>query len=97
MEAFKHLNKPVVLKPADNMGARGVMKVENECDILAAFNRAKSSSPSGEVIIEEYMDGPELSIDMLIYENEIYVTGVADRIIEYPPFLLKRDILCLPL
>jgi L-lactate dehydrogenase len=89
MEAFKHLNKPVVLKPADNMGARGVMKVENECDILAAFNRAKSSSPSGEVIIEEYMDGPELSIDMLIYENEIYVTGVADRIIEYPPFFIE--------
>lgn len=89
MEAFKHLNKPVVLKPADNMGARGVMKVENESDILAAFNRAKSSSPSGEVIIEEYMDGPELSIDMLIYENEIYVTGVADRIIEYPPFFIE--------
>lgn len=89
IEAFRHLNKPVVLKPADNMGARGVMKVENESDILAAFNRAKSSSPSGEVIIEEYMDGPELSIDMLIYDNEIYVTGVADRIIEYPPFFIE--------
>lgn len=89
MEAFRHLNKPVVIKPADNMGARGVMKVENESDILNAFNRAKSSSPSGEVIIEEYMDGPELSIDMLIYDNKIYVTGIADRIIEYPPFFIE--------
>ena len=81
MDAYKHLNTPVVVKPADNMGARGVMKVSSESDVLAAFNRAKSASPSGEVIMEEFMDGPELSIDMLIYNDEIYVTGVADRII----------------
>ena len=89
IEAYKHLNTPVVVKPADNMGARGVMKVSSESDVLAAFNRAKSSSPSGEVIVEEFMDGPELSIDMLIYNDEIYVTGVADRIIESPPFFIE--------
>ena len=89
IDAYRHLNTPVVVKPADNMGARGVMKVSNENDILAAFNRAKSASPSGEVIIEEFMDGPELSIDMLIYNDEIYVTGVADRIIEFPPFFIE--------
>lgn len=88
-EAFVRLNKPVVVKPADNMGARGVMKISYENEILNGFNRAKSASPSGEVIVEEYMDGPELSIDMLIYENEIFVTGIADRIIEHPPFFIE--------
>lgn len=88
-EAFRHLNSPVVVKPADNMGSRGVMKILNESDMLNGFNRAKSASPSGEVIIEEYMDGPELSIDMLIYGDEIFVTGVADRIIEYPPYFVE--------
>ena len=89
VEAYRNLDKPVVVKPADNMGARGVMKVSDEKDVLNAFNRAKSASPSGEVIIEEFMEGPELSIDMLIYNDEIYVTGVADRIIEYPPFFIE--------
>lgn len=89
VEAYRNLTKPVVIKPADNMGARGVMKVSDEKDVLNAFNRAKSASPSGEVIIEEFMEGPELSIDMLIYNDEIYVTGVADRIIEYPPFFIE--------
>lgn len=88
-EAFRRLNKPVVVKPADNMGARGVMKISEESEMLNGFNRAKSASPSGEVIVEEYMDGPELSIDMLIYDGEIYVTGVADRIIEHPPFFIE--------
>ena len=89
LSAFHKLNKPVVVKPADNMGSRGVMKITNEKDMLYGFNRAKSASPSGEVIIEEFMDGPELSIDMLIYEDNIYVTGVADRIIEFPPYFIE--------
>lgn len=89
LNGFRKLSHPVVIKPADNMGARGVMKIEKEEDLLNGFNRAKSASPSGEIIIEEYMDGPELSIDMLIYNGEIYVTGVADRVIEYPPFFVE--------
>ncbi|WP_295162570.1 alpha-hydroxy-acid oxidizing protein [uncultured Brachyspira sp.] len=89
IEAYRSLNTHAVVKPADNMGARGVMKVSDENSVLAAFNRAKSASPSGEVIIEEFMDGQELSIDMLIYNDEIYVTGIADRIIEFPPFFIE--------
>ncbi|MBI4976334.1 MAG: alpha-hydroxy-acid oxidizing protein [Spirochaetes bacterium] len=89
LAAFRKLEKPVVVKPADNMGSRGVMKVEKEIDMLYAFQRAKSASPSGEVIVEEYMDGPELSIDMLIHDGTIHITGVADRIIEYPPYFVE--------
>ncbi|MEK6796425.1 MAG: ATP-grasp domain-containing protein, partial [Spirochaetota bacterium] len=89
LAAFRKLTKPVVVKPADNMGSRGVMKVDKEADMLFAFQRAKSASPSGEVIVEEYMDGPELSIDMLIHEGTIHVTGIADRIVEYPPYFVE--------
>lgn len=81
----KILGYPVVMKPSDNMGARGVMKIENANQVADAFKFAKSASPSGELIIEQYMDGPELSIDAIIYNGEITITGVADRIIEYPP------------
>ncbi len=89
LSIFHKLNKPLVVKPADNMGARGVMKISDEEQVLYSFNRAKSASPSGEVIIEEFMDGPELSIDMLIFEDDIHVTGIADRIIEFPPYFLE--------
>ncbi len=81
----KILGYPVVMKPSDNMGARGVMRIDNATQIADAFKFAKSASPSGELIIEQFMDGPELSIDAIIYDGEITITGVADRIIEYPP------------
>lgn len=83
------LGFPVVLKPSDNMGARGVMRVDGKRDLPDAFRYAKDASPSGELIIEQYMEGPELSIDAVVYNNEITITGIADRIIEYPPYFVE--------
>ena len=80
---------PVVMKPADNMGARGVMRLTSKTEIADAFQFAKSASPSGEIIVEEYMEGAELSIDAVIYNNEIIFTGIADRIIERLPYFIE--------
>lgn len=89
LEAFKKLEKPVVIKPADNMGARGVRRVDEEADLEEAFESAKSNSPSGEIIIEEYMEGDELSIDSLVFNGEVFICGIADRIIERAPFFIE--------
>ncbi len=80
---------PVVLKPSDNMGARGVIKIESMDEVPFAFRHAKQGSPSGELIVEEYMSGPELSIDALIFNNKIKITGIADRIIEREPYFIE--------
>jgi len=88
-KAGKILGFPCVIKPSDNMGARGVMLIDNLNQISDAFKFAKNASPSGEIIMEEYMEGPELSIDAVIYNNEITFTGIADRIIEHPPYFIE--------
>jgi isopentenyl diphosphate isomerase/L-lactate dehydrogenase-like FMN-dependent dehydrogenase/biotin carboxylase len=89
LKASEQLGFPFVIKPADNMGARGVIKVEKPEVIRFAYERAKNASPRGEIIAEGFMDGPELSIDALVWEEEIYITGVADRIIEFPPYFVE--------
>jgi isopentenyl diphosphate isomerase/L-lactate dehydrogenase-like FMN-dependent dehydrogenase/biotin carboxylase len=83
------LGFPLVIKPTDNMGARGVSRIDSKAQISDAFKLAKSASPSGELIIEEYMEGNELSIDAVVFNNEVTITGVADRIIEYPPYFVE--------
>jgi len=88
-KACQKLGFPVVIKPSDNMGARGVMRVDDKTILSDAFKFAKDASPSGELIIEEFMEGHELSIDAVIYKNEITITGIADRIIEHPPFFVE--------
>ena len=89
VDASKKLGFPFVIKPADNMGARGVMKVKGPEVIRFAYERAKNASPRGEIICEGFMDGPELSIDALVWDGQIFITGVADRIIEFPPYFVE--------
>ena len=81
---------PMVVKPADSMGARGVKKVENLSDLSRALSEAFSYSRRGEAIVEEYISADEFSIDALIFENQIFITGIADRMIDKPPYFVEH-------
>lgn len=65
--ALDEIGLPCVLKPAENMGARGVIKIENRAELAAAYRHARKYSPTGEMILEAYMEGPELSVDALAW------------------------------
>ena len=54
----------------DRPYGRGVKRVDDFNQLADAFHFAKEASPSGELIIEEYMEGPELSIDAIITGEE---------------------------
>ena len=62
----RELNLPVVTKPVDNMGARGVERITRWEELRAGVLRARSDSISGEVIVEEQIPGEEYSIDALV-------------------------------
>lgn len=81
---------PLVIKPCDNMGARGVKKINQPDELPSAFQEAKESSISGNLILEEYMEGPEFSLDAIIYDGEITITGVADRHITREPWFVEE-------
>ncbi|MDR0553202.1 MAG: ATP-grasp domain-containing protein [Treponema sp.] len=80
---------PVVVKPVDNMGARGCRRVDAPDALEAAVTDALGFSRTGRVIVEEYMEGPEYSVDALIYRDEITICGLADRHIFFPPFFIE--------
>lgn len=88
-EALNSMALPLVIKPCDNMGARGVRKIERPDDLIPAFREAKEASISGKLVIEEFMEGPELSLDALVHNDEIFIAGVADRIIEHSPYFVE--------
>ncbi|GJL77915.1 MAG: glycolate oxidase [Nitrospinaceae bacterium] len=87
--AIKEMPLPLVIKPCDNMGARGVRKILQIEDLIPAFREAKEASISGKLLIEEFMEGPELSLDALVFEGRIEVTGIADRHIERSPYFVE--------
>lgn len=80
---------PLVVKPVDNMGARGVRRVDDGASLAAACREALPLSRSGRVIVEEFMEGAELSLDAVVYRGEATVCGVADRHICFPPHFVE--------
>ncbi len=80
---------PVVVKPVDNMGARGCRRAETMPELREAAREALPFSRSNRIIIEEYMEGPEFSIDAIVYKGEITITGLADRHIVFPPYFIE--------
>lgn len=83
------IDPPVVVKPADNMGSRGVRIAETETDIAAAIREARGYARNGVVVVEGRIAGREYSIDALVVDGTIYVTGVADRHIYFPPYFVE--------
>ncbi len=80
---------PVVVKPVDNMGARGCRRADSAEDLRAALQDALAFSRSGRAIVEEYMDGPEFSVDAIVYQGTISICGLADRHIFFPPYFIE--------
>jgi biotin carboxylase len=70
---------PAVLKPADSGGQRGVFRVESLDDIDGHLHEALAASPSGEAILEEFVDGMEMNGIVLARDGESIPLTLSDR------------------
>ena len=83
------LSFPLVVKPADSMGARGCRLVTSLPELEAALADALPHSRTGRAIVEEYLDGPEFSIDALVQDGRVAVRGLADRHVFFAPYFVE--------
>lgn len=89
LERAGELAFPVVVKPVDNMGARGVRQVERPEDLLQAVRSALPLSHRRRVIVEEFIQGREYSLDAIVTGGRVRITGLAERHIFFPPYFVE--------
>lgn len=80
---------PKVVKPCDNMGGRGCRLARNGTELVSALKAAVANSRTGRAVLEDYMEGAEFSIDSVVYNGTLTITGFADRHIFYPPYFIE--------
>ena len=71
---------PCVIKPVDSQGQRGVSIVKSKDELNERFSLSLSFSKSGEVIIEEFLPGKEISINVFVTDRKITHFYISDRI-----------------
>ncbi len=76
-----HFAPPALIKPLDSQGQRGITFVTDKGHIEAAYARAEAFSSAGGAIIEEFIEGPEISVNAYVVDGEVKITIVSDRIV----------------
>lgn len=85
-DAWIHLQNDLstngILKPSRNSGSRGIAKVScnmDKEDFVKAYNIALNESRDKSVLIEQFIDGPEFSIEIIVWNSEVNVLTVTDK------------------
>lgn len=70
---------PLVIKPVDNAGSRGVALIEEPGQLQSAFTAAIENSKKGLVIVEEFMEGTELTIEGFSINGSHHILAISDK------------------
>jgi biotin carboxylase len=76
---------PCVVKPADRQGQRGLTLVRERDELGEAIALAVSESRSGIALVEELVEGPEVTVNALSLDGQFYPLTVTDRLVAEPP------------
>jgi biotin carboxylase len=79
------LGLPVVVKPADRQGQVAVSVVSAADELVPALEAALAASPAGEALVEELVDGPEVTVNAFSIEGVFHPLTVTDRFTADPP------------
>lgn len=70
LKIAQKIGYPVMCKPTDNQSSKGVFKVNSEEEVKSVFKEVQANAFSGEIIVEQYLEGKELIIDGLAIKGE---------------------------
>ncbi|MFJ1795318.1 ATP-grasp domain-containing protein [Kitasatospora griseola] len=73
------LRFPLVVKPVDGSGSKGISRVTRPDGLPAAIARALTYSPSRTVIAEEFIQGRQLTIDLFLRDGKSVMTCIKDQ------------------
>lgn len=92
LAAAADIGYPVVLKPRAMGASLGVVRADSEAELRARFGFAHDAEIPGSwrydegVLIEEYLDGPEISVDSAVHNGYVLPLFVARKRVGYPPY-----------
>lgn len=97
-EDMEKIVYPVIIKPLDGSGGRGISICQSAQELDKASKSAYDNSPSGQIIVEEYVTGREITAVYTMKDGEISLSTFRDRYPteEYDRTTAQYDLSLLP-
>jgi len=89
LEERENLPFPLITKPTDNSGSRGVMLVHSKEELSAALTYSSANGRRGNVIVEEYMQGPEVSVEVMVVHGVPHILQITDKLTTGAPHFVE--------
>lgn len=92
VKAVNSITGDKIVKPTDNAGSRGVSLLKADSSnkqVREAYFYARESSRSGGVMVEEYMEGPEVSVETLSFNGKCHVIQITDKLTTGSPHFVE--------
>jgi biotin carboxylase len=80
---------PCIIKPTDNAGSRGVVLAHDKKELEKAYEYSHSEAREGTVIVEEYLQGPEFSIEVMVVDGEPNILQITDKLTTGAPHFVE--------
>lgn len=95
-EAARSIGYPVVLKPVDLCAGMFVRRVENEAELSRAYRaladfpvNARGQRRPPQVLVEEFLEGPEISVETVTFDGQTHVIGSTDKSLGGAPAFIE--------
>lgn len=75
----EHIQYPVLVKPVDSSGSRGITICYDSKQLIDAVEIGKKASKTKKVLIERYMDGREVTVFWTFQNGNYYLSALANR------------------
>ncbi|MFF1903269.1 ATP-grasp domain-containing protein [Kitasatospora sp. NPDC058218] len=96
LAAAAHVGYPAVLKPTESAGSIHVSRVDSPEQLLAAFRSLRADHRTdlgrvldGPVLLEEYLDGPEVSVEGYVEDGRAVVLAVTTKMLGPEPYFVE--------
>lgn len=96
-DAVARLGPPVVIKPTNLSASRGVLRVDSVGEASHTASRIRSiAGENVTLLVESYLDGPECSVEGIVWDGEVEVLAVLDKPIPMPGPAFEETIFVTP-
>ena len=82
---------PIIIKPLDSGGSQGVTKLDSKEGLVKAYRIAADHSRTQRVIVEEFVDGREFSVEALSHEGKHYILQITDKVTSGTPHFIEMQ------
>lgn len=80
---------PCISKPLDSSGSRGVVLIKDASELMESILYSFEYSRKNGIIIEEYLEGKEVSVEIIVENGTVHILAVTDKITTGSPYFVE--------